>query len=538
MENRKTVIIERVKNIIIVVLFLNAILLLSFFWKDFSINDFGNFGNLHFGMSVEDDTYQPELHELIVPAHIETGFGNGMHTVVNFNHVIPDDIAIPMPVKPEGNDEENNQSATADEASVRESTVYNSVLAAVEHYLTGTDLLVEKIEKSQYDEVMSYRSITAVFDYDIPFKEFLQLNNLTDAGGIDNIGHVSRIGFSSASAENMFIYDNSLDAYYRIANYNKETANLMSEAILDISEALEQEGNATYYSIESLVGTENNALMPLYLDSDLTEISIREAFNINRESSVSRMEQLFFPGGLDFVRKITENKGALLYMYGYSEKVLMLEANGTISYEEEFETKGYKESTFTEALNTAVGYIATHGGWRSLYSESVVPYIADCDVRVEGVEGYRSYDFTIGMMFEGTPVDYASGDLIRVCVYGDQVTSYFRDIIIPEAAQAAETWTAIDAINVVTDEHVAICEILEEKEKAEGNLEKAHAYAGENKFDEMMREADSIRLSYLRDSKGHPATLVPVWALEIDGCHFWCDPLTGDLLMYDAGEVN
>lgn len=534
MENRKTSIIETIKNIIIVVLFLNAILLLTFFWKDISINDLSN---IHFGITAEDDTFQPNLDELIIPAQIETGFGNGMSTVVKYNHVISDDIVVPMPEGSQGDTTEGIIETESAE-QISQHTVYDTILAAVEHYLTGTDLLVEKIEKAQYDEVMSYRSLTAVFDYDIPFREFLILNGLTVAPGTDDIANVTKIGFSSASGENLFIYDDSVDTYYRIANADKEKAEFMSKAILNISEALEQEGNATYYSIQNLVGTENNNLMPLYIDSDLSEISIREAFNINRSSSVSRMEQLFFPTGLDFVRKITENKGSLLYMYGYSEKVLILNENGSVSYEEELETKAYREVSFTEALNTATEYITSHGGWSSLYTEDIIPYIADCSIHTHGVEGYKAYEFTIGMMFNGTPVDYASGDLIRVCVYGDQVTSYYRDIIIPEAVENAELWAPVAAIDVVTDEHVAICEVLETKAREEGDMEKAQSYAGENKFEEMVSNTGSIRLSYLRDSGNHPSTLIPVWSLEIESCKFWCDPIEGNLLMYDIGEVN
>lgn len=535
MENRKQA-IENIKNVIMVVLFISAILLLTFFWKDFSINDLNN---LHFGINtVEEDTFQPEIQELLVPAQIETGFGNGMNTVVSYDHELAPELVISMP---ENDTQKENTAVTEndqDQTLSSKNTIYNTILAAVEHYLTGTDLIVEKIEKTQYDEVMSYRSLTAVFDYDIPFREYLLINDLTVAGGIDQIKNITKIGFSSASSENMFIYDDSVDAYYRIVNNDKAVSEYMSAAIIDISESIEQEGNATYYSIQSLAGTQNNNLMPLYLDSSLGEVAIREAFNISRASSVSRMEQLFFPNGLDFVRKITENKGSLLYMYGYSEKVLMLDENGSISYKEELETKAYSEVSFTAALETAIEYITSHGGWRTLYSDSMRPYIADCKVKTDPSQGYRSYDFTVGMMFEGTPVNYASGDMIRVCVYGDQITSYYRDIIIPEHSESIEVWTAKDAINIVTDEHVAICEILEEHSKAQGDAEQAQKYAGENKFEEMMQNTDSIRLNYLRDSSGHPSSLIPVWALEIDGCSFWCDPVEGDLLMYKTGEVS
>ena len=62
MENRRKI-IEHIKNILIAVLFISAVLLLSFFWKDISLNDLEN---LAIGMQ-ENDEYRPELSELTRP---------------------------------------------------------------------------------------------------------------------------------------------------------------------------------------------------------------------------------------------------------------------------------------------------------------------------------------------------------------------------------------------------------------------------------------------------------------------------------------
>ena len=78
MENRRKI-IEHIKNILIAVLFISAVLLLSFFWKDISLNDLEN---LAIGMQ-ENDEYRPELSELTRPGQIEVSFGSGVYTVIS-----------------------------------------------------------------------------------------------------------------------------------------------------------------------------------------------------------------------------------------------------------------------------------------------------------------------------------------------------------------------------------------------------------------------------------------------------------------------
>ena len=78
MENRRKI-IEHIKNILIAVLFISAVQLLSFFWKDISLNDLENFA---IGIQ-ENDEYRPELSELTSPGQIEVCFGSGVYTDIS-----------------------------------------------------------------------------------------------------------------------------------------------------------------------------------------------------------------------------------------------------------------------------------------------------------------------------------------------------------------------------------------------------------------------------------------------------------------------
>ena len=71
--------------------------------------------------------------------------------------------------------------------------------------------------------------------------------------------------------------------------------------------------------------------MPLFMSSNLTEMKGTQEFSISDQAKANRIASGFFASGLDFVRKITENKGSLLYMYGSSQSLIM-EENGKNPY--------------------------------------------------------------------------------------------------------------------------------------------------------------------------------------------------------------
>ena len=120
----------------------------------------------------------------------------------------------------------------------------------------------------------------------------------------------------------------------------------MSTALSELISSIEASGITVYYTIEKLAGIENDTLIPLYVEDTASEMKCESEFSISDLYAVRRYEEMFFSSGLDFVRKITENKGSLLYNYGYNQKVLILDESGKITYTEEPNSSQYSEITF------------------------------------------------------------------------------------------------------------------------------------------------------------------------------------------------
>ena len=185
---------------------------------------------------------------------------------------------------------------------------------------------------------------------------------------------MTSIGFSPVSSENLLIRDRNTDIYYRITVSDESVAAELGEEVSAFITSMEESDYIPYYYIADIVGVENDALMPLSMSSDLTEMKGTKEFSISDQAQANKIAAGFFASGLDFVRKITENKGSLLYMYGSSQSLIM-EGNGTMRYSETFDPSIYRQLGFYDSLENAVEYVSTHGKWESLYRNGCQPYL-------------------------------------------------------------------------------------------------------------------------------------------------------------------
>jgi hypothetical protein len=514
MEKRDRVrIIERVKEILIAVLFISAILLLAFFWKDISLEELSSFT---LAMQ-EDDAYTPELSELMRPLQIKVNFGSDIYTVLSADWKL----------------EEHGISI---DTETDDTGIYDYMRYLMMQYLNQPDIMPEKIEKAQYDEVMSYPSMTASFSFDIPFADYLENYGTDMPSGGDTIACMTKISFSSASSENLFIYDASADTYYRFVTQDETFAENMSAGLSDMVEDIENSGITVYYTIESLAGIKNDTLIPLYLENGMESVKCSSEFSISDNSEISSYEQMFFPSGLDFVRKITENKGSLIYTYGYSQKVLVLDENGSISYSEELDSTQYSEIGFYEGLSAAVEYIKNHGGWSVMFGNGMKPYLREVEA-VQSDDGkYKGYRYGFGVKLNDVPVTFSTGNMLNVEIYGSQVTLYERDIISMSSENIAYKSDIINAIDVITDEYEEIESIVADAWLKAGEKEKADLYISEDQFDVVVKNIDMIQFCMLRDTAKNPSVIVPAWYIKVDGVIFWCDVDDGHILAWnDAG---
>jgi regulatory protein YycH of two-component signal transduction system YycFG len=312
--------IEAIKNVILVVLFFSTMLLLYFFWENPMVESF----NISRMIGEDEIAEAPSIQDVTRPQETVVHLGGGIYTKLN-----------------EG-----------------EYDAWNQFILACNQFGKDESLVVEEIAKEQYNKIMEFRSIQYDFQYDIPFSSLCSLYQMTKVQSFDQIETASVMGYSTGSPESLFVYDGRNNKYYRLVSEVQETG--LNNMITQI----ETGGYVTYYSIGTLVGTTNQNVLPLSIETNLGEVPYSPELDIRKEEGIIEFAQTFFGESFDFIRRIEESKGSIIYMYGYGERILTINADGSIEYKERMNSSGSQQDYFA-SLEAALQFVASHGTWET-----------------------------------------------------------------------------------------------------------------------------------------------------------------------------
>lgn len=369
-------IIEQIKSGLLVVLTISTILLLYFFWGDMSLEDFSL-------IDTEEE-----------------------YAVMNAKEIVrPDQIIVSM---------------GEDSYKLAPSNSWNVMAEGLKKFAESETLVLEEITKEQYEQVMELSSLRASFHYPLSFNELCEAYGIKKSAAFDNVATVSELGYGSVSKESLLIFDETRDKCYRIIV--TEEIPLLGQLLNELSLG---EG-AVYFTIDSYLGGEvkNNTLIPISIETNLKNFAYtKENYTLQPEKTAETAQD-FFGKTFDFIRKIEEGNGTIIYMYGYGQKVLIVNKDGVIEYKEE-STKASGDVGYAESLQTALNFIAGHGGFESLNGSEFEPYLKDVEYNVGDKKGYR---FTFGIKINNTKIHYQENQPIIVEVIHNQVTYFKRDL--------------------------------------------------------------------------------------------------------------
>ena len=401
-------VIEKIKSVALVVLFLWTILLLYFYWEDLRFENLSLDG-LH--LPFENGSEQRlQVTDIVIPGHIDVCIGNDTFTKL-----------------------ESEKIACWDSGSV-------SILSLFRQVLSSEDTYIEEISKQQYEEIMKYESVRAVFDYTLPLREYCEVLEVRVPPTVEGLKNLSEIGFSAGSSESTFLYDRSTNRYYRIVS------DVSADELLKKTAEMAASENLTYYPISSLVGQELSArvLVPAILTADLTEESVRLA---DEEDPVPEIAaRSFFTDTFDFVRKIEEQSGKTIYMYGYGERTLIVDTDGSIEYKADAPERS-TDRYFT-ALERVLAKLSEQ---KLLFGEGS----AELSLRLTYAEALAGggYRFEFGVTVDGENLYLEDGRLIEAEVSGDQITYFKCRKLVFDNGTRGEMAEAMSPINVVAENY-------------------------------------------------------------------------------------
>ncbi len=502
--------IEKIKTLMIVVLLITAMLLLSFFWRGLSLDDLRSISVVN-----NENRYKPQVSELVVPEYLKVGVGSDGYTIFDPEHHM---------LNVDGN--------------IQDVTLYNKFINIIKDYLEQDDISAEKIEKSQYHEVMAYASMSAEFAFKVPFREYIRKNGISLSGNVSPIEDMTTITLSPFSSENLFVIDRSSGNYYRIAINNDNFSKTMATSLNELITSLNKSASSSYYAIKDVTGADNDRMIPIYMKSYMQQIPYNLEFSISERSDIIATENTFFSDGMDFVRRITENKGSLIYVFGLNEKVLTLHENGQISYTEEFDSSSYEEQNLYETVETAIEYISLHGGWKSISEVGGDVYLKDVSRIFECDGKYGGYRLVFGTKVRGVPLEYDKGNVISLKICGSQVISYEREIIQPDVSNLnSEEWEAAAPLDILTVNYRTLYDtIISEENNQTDEADNNIIENEEKKFDYVMSNIDNIEFCMYRNTESGEKLISPKWIIEVKNIIFRFEPKEGNLEGYTVIE--
>lgn len=494
MNNReKGYIKEKIKTAVLVVLFLQTILLLYFFWQDITFKDIKFKSFLTLGENVAE-IVPPE--ELIMPSHIDVCLDNDTYTRLD-------------------GDVSEYWSDTNDERS-GELAMMKCVFDAM---ATG-DEFVEEITAEQYEEVMGMLSAKAVFDYYLPYREYCTLLGITNPPGTEMIEAIGEIGFSAGSAESMFVYDNIKEKYYRIVS------DFSASSFLEKVAALAADKNTSYYPLEAFVGTDltSGVLIPQFMETDITEgTAYREAGDLQgHDAKVDMTEagtefaRTFFSDTFDFVRRVEEENGRITYIYGYGEKILTIYENGRIEYRAN--NTGGGDSGYMNSLTEALSVIAELGGFNTLSGTAFTPYLSFVQVINEQGRTEPIYRFEFGMLLDGEKVYMENENVAVIEICGGQVSYFARNYIeTPAASYRGNVREAHSAVNVLAQNYEYIYGAIMQLDRTaiseKTDMQQAARMTSDERFEFVASLISDMSIGYLFDEAN--CILKPCYVIEL-----------------------
>lgn len=478
--------IEKVKNVLLVVLVLTTILLLYFLWGSESLEDFIFNDNTN-------DYKTIKVEDVINPNQIILCRGNEDYTV---------------------------------SFSKKEELWEEQILETFKILSQGTNVFVEEITEEQYTAVMKYPAIIAKFNYDVPFMMFCEKYNIKQLQGYDNINNLTEIGFSKGSTKSAFVFDGNKKKYYRMVG-SKEL-----QIFSEVDEMVAEHGFTTYYTLKTFLGEESNndTLIPVEFPTAITSMEYKKDVETGQNNIIDEMAQNYFGGTFDFVRKVEESNGTIIYMYGYGQKVLIINPNkGSIEYKEEIKTNGSEHKSMFEALDSALAFVALHGGFQTMKGQKINPYLE----RVSAIDDEEnSYRFVFSFMIGKNKLFYEDQMPIIIDVVDGQIAYFRRELINFDVNQSEKRSDeeGFSAINMLAMNYEYIGEILAKV----GAIEKEEVKI--NSFEDLANKINNLYMGYLKPveissieeiSSVEQKKLIPVWVVEIEGTLLYFDLYDG-----------
>jgi len=482
--SRATIYKERIKTVLLVVLFITAVLLSYLYWRDSSFLEIKETMDNRLSLTTLASATIPEPSEFICPVSVDVNFGDGTFTSFHENAKGVWDLLLPFYID----------------------------------FTKSSGLSVETLTDRQWDNIMSFQSARCCFDYGLPVSYFRSLG-AANYGESDYFSDLTVLAFSKAFDDSFFI--RSADGgCFRVRASEYDSSNILSAI-----ENLRSLSTDQYYPMNQFLGTDNTVITPFSTSIDLPSLQFRPSVPDQDSDFNTNLARNFFGQSLDFIRTVTDNNGTTIFMYNYGETSLTVYPNGFFEYQDS-PVSADKSISFTEAFRTASAFIADHGTW-SAHDGKTIHFLLE-GVDRDIYERSSVYTFRFRSHYGGRKI-YGSDNVLTIVVTGSQITYYSRNLMIPAEEDFSVTpntgtpnYPFVDVVSqgykTIAGELMA-CGALEPPEDP-GVL-----------FDAVLEQITGIDTGYFEMTETPRKVCRPAWVLTFsDDIRIFYDLYTGEYL--------
>ncbi len=389
---------------------------------------------------------------------------------------------------------------------------------------------VEEVAKEKWEEVYKSKSILMDFGLSIPLSVVRNLSEGKEAGIAGKIQELDSILIGATEGTGVFLSNTATDKYYRLKGISNKISNFPKAISL-----IDQNSYNIYYDIKDVYGNvvsssnvvESHRLIPVSLKDNIPTIQVVEEIDPYNEAQVEAYSSTFFGESFDFVRKITETNGSVIYMYGYGKKVLKIDTTGALEYFEEIDPeKSTGNLQYWDALKEAYSFVKEHGGWPNN------TYLKEVNISEDNKR--KGYEFVFGYRINSMPVYYndkLSHRPIVVVVEGKQIIHYERYIKNEKVAVNFLEEEDLNNTTVLTPLQVIDSNFDKIKQKYLRSISKEDNYPSEeNVGNEVLKSIRLIKLGYYDNPMRERNKLIPVWVVQFDLYTYYFDAYSGTIV--------
>lgn len=484
---------EQFKSVMLISLFGICVLLVSQIWSDLSLDIFNHTRQ---GKNIAFEKIQ--IKQIISPQGFVFNFGGKSH-IVNYS----DKYQAWQVTKP-----------------------------MISRMLIGSRQ-VEQISVEKWQELNTYRSIKLKFPYRVNSSTFLDLIS-DETYKIDKEDEFDEILIVVGDRDTVYFANSIENTYFSVFG---DSIDIMLEnelkTLLTYVESSEQgiyHSVEDHYDLKKLLGNEdvlfvpNDTLMPRFQVEEIPVVKVEKEIDItdNSEATQNIIQSYIdyaFEGSNNFVNRLQDVDGSIVWIYGYGERAIKLGVNGEIEYKEKFDQSISGETlNIKDSLKVAIDFIEKFGGVpNGIYLRSIN--------ETKGVTS-KGYRFTFANRVQGYTVVNSklnSGDAIEIEVYGTQVLSYKRLVRkylklaeVPEIME--KQYTIDDVFNMNFDKIHDDYQSIEE------------APFDKNRIYEILQNIEDVKIVYYSDIQENSQRLIPAWRIKIGKNTYLFNMHTGKML--------